>query len=72
MAHSEQGIVKNKQAEEQPKNKQRAKAVHASHRSGQVGITRSDAPPQSGRFEQDNRPAQERVEVQSRFALVGI
>jgi hypothetical protein len=29
MAHSDQGIVKNKKAEEQPKDKQRAQAVHA-------------------------------------------
>ena len=29
MAHSDQGIVKNKKAEEQPKEKQRAQAVHA-------------------------------------------
>ncbi|MBU6462766.1 MAG: hypothetical protein KGK01_04825 [Bradyrhizobium sp.] len=28
MAHSDQGIVKNKQAEEQPKDKQRAETVH--------------------------------------------
>jgi hypothetical protein len=29
MAHSDQGIVKNKKAEEQPKDKQRAQTVHA-------------------------------------------
>ena len=28
MAHSDQGIVKNKKAEEQPKDKQRAQTVH--------------------------------------------
>lgn len=28
MAHSDQGIVKNKQAEEQPKDKQRVETVH--------------------------------------------
>jgi hypothetical protein len=30
MAHSDHGIVKNEKAEEQPKDKQRAQAVHAS------------------------------------------
>ena len=29
MAHPDQGIVKNKKAEEQPKDKQRAQTVHA-------------------------------------------
>ena len=28
MAHSDQGIVKNRKAEEQPKDKQRAETVH--------------------------------------------
>lgn len=28
MAHSDQGIVKNKKAEEQPKDEQRAQTVH--------------------------------------------
>jgi hypothetical protein len=30
MAHSDHGIVKKKKAEEQPKDKQRAQAVHSS------------------------------------------
>ena len=29
MAHSDQGIVKNKKGEEQPKDKQRAQTVHS-------------------------------------------
>jgi hypothetical protein len=31
MAHSDQGIVKNNKAEEQPKDKQRAQTVHGSN-----------------------------------------
>ncbi|MBK3664857.1 hypothetical protein JJE66_26975 [Bradyrhizobium diazoefficiens] len=34
MAHSDQGIVKDQRAEEQPRDKQRAQAVHKTNEKG--------------------------------------
>jgi hypothetical protein len=49
MAHSDQGIVKNKKAEEQPRDKERAQAVHSTDPDKSVSreATRDPKPPGS-------------------------
>lgn len=45
MAHSDQGIVKDKRAEEQPRDKQRAQTVHKTdpHKTGAKGSPSREA-----------------------------
>lgn len=43
MAHSDHGIVKDKRAEDQPRDKQRAQTVHKTDQKGQKGSPSREA-----------------------------
>ncbi|MCG2625132.1 hypothetical protein L6654_00740 [Bradyrhizobium sp. WYCCWR 13023] len=43
MAHSDHGIVKDKRAEDQPRDKQRAQTVHKTDQNGQNGSPSREA-----------------------------
>ena len=59
MAHSDQGIVRNKKAEDQPKDKQRAQTVHTTDPDESVSheATRDSKPNDSNK---ENGPRRDR------------